>query len=111
MKDTAMTPLLTFGQALELLRQGKKLTRMGWNGKGLWVVLMPELNLPAFNAQELGPKVNDRTAKHIGNDTPLNSQPYFALYTNREGANWQPGWTPSTMDCLARDWTEIHEGE
>lgn len=94
--------------ALHAMRSGKKVARRGWNGVqaglNMFVVMMPELHLPAFNAQELGPKVNDRTAKYIGEDTPLDSQPYFALHTGVAGANWQPGWTPSVMDCLANDW-------
>lgn len=93
---------------LHAMKQGKKVARRGWNGVkaglNMFVVLMPELHLPPYNTQEPGPKVNDRTAKHIGEDTPLDSQPYFALHTGVEGANWQPGWTPSVMDCLANDW-------
>lgn len=94
--------------ALNAMKQGKKVARRGWNGVkaglNMFVVVMPKLHLPPYNTQEPGPKVNDRTAKYIGQDTPLDSQPYFALHTGVEGANWQPGWTPSVMDCLANDW-------
>jgi hypothetical protein len=93
---------MNFGQAIELLKRGSKVYRSGWNGKGQWVVLMPELKLPPFNSQEPGAKVNDRTAKHIGPNTPLESQPYMALWTAQ--GKWQPGWVPSTSDCLAEDW-------
>lgn len=93
---------LSFGEALRHLHNGCKLQRMGWNGSGQWIVLMPPLRLPPFNAQAPGPKVNDRTAKHIGPDTPLDSQPYFALWTAQ--GKWQPGWNPSTSDALAYDW-------
>lgn len=97
---------MSFGQALGALKIGHKVARSGWNGKGMWVVRMPELKLPSFNTQEAGPKVNDRTAKHIGADTPLNSQPYFAMW-NAQG-QWQPGWQPSAADCLADDWSIVH---
>jgi hypothetical protein len=96
---------LNFGQATDAMKEGKKVARGGWNGKGQWIVLMPELKLPPHSSQEPGAKVNDRTAKHIGVDTPLNSQPYFALF-NAQG-NWQPGWVPSTSDCLAEDWSTV----
>lgn len=92
----------TFGDALEYLKQGHKLARRGWNGKGQWVVLMPALSLPPYSSQTPGAKVNDRTAKHIGKDTPLDSQPYFALWTAQ--GKWQPGWVPSASDVLAEDW-------
>jgi hypothetical protein len=93
---------MNFGFALDQLKNGKKVSRAGWNGKGQWVVLMPSLNLPPHSSQQPGAKVNDRTAKHIGVDTPLDSQPYFALW-NAQG-KWQPGWVPSTSDVLAEDW-------
>lgn len=96
---------VNFGQALQALKQGKKVTRQGWNGKGQWVVLMPSLYLPPYSTQEPGAKVNDRTAKHIGVDTPLDSQPYFALF-NAQG-KWQPGWVPSVSDSLADDWEVV----
>jgi hypothetical protein len=93
---------MTFGLATEAMKKGFKVQRAGWNGKGQWVVLMPALYLPPYNSQTPGAKVNDRTARHIGVDTPLDSQPYFALW-NAQG-KWQPGWVPSTSDCLADDW-------
>ena len=30
---------LTFGDALAALKQGKKVARDGWNGKGMWLAL------------------------------------------------------------------------
>ncbi len=92
---------MDFSEALKQLKQGERMTRLGWKN-AIFVVMMPPLYLPPFNTQEPGAKVNDRTAKHIGNDTPLDSQAYFAVMT--VGQKWQPGWTPSTQDVLADDW-------
>lgn len=94
--------MMNFSQALELLKQEKKLTRKNWNAPGQFVVMMPALYLPPYNTQDTNRKVNDRTAKWIGEDTPLYSQPYFALF-NAQG-KWQPGWVPSTGDLFAEDW-------
>ena len=94
--------MLTFGLAIEALRKGLKVARAGWNGKGMWIVLMPSLYLPPFNTADELRKVNDRTAKHIGEDKPLDSQPYFAMWTAQ--GKWQPGWLPSQADMLAEDW-------
>jgi hypothetical protein len=96
---------MTFGMAIELLKTGKKVARKGWNGKGMWLVLMPELNLPPFSSQEPGAKVNDRTAKHIGVDVPLNCNPYIVMWTADK--KWQPGWLASQTDMLAEDWEII----
>lgn len=105
-EENIMGEIGTFGWALRALKRQEKVCRRGWNGKGQFVVLMPALYLPPFNTQGESRKVNDRTAKWIGEDKPLDSQPYFALY-NAQG-KWQPGWVPSTSDCLAEDW-EIAE--
>lgn len=96
---------LTFEQALTALKSGKRVAREGWNGKGMWVVLMPRLELPSYNTQDTFKKVNDRTAKWIGNDTPLDCQPYIAMWTANK--QWQPGWLASQADLLAEDWSVI----
>lgn len=98
---------MDYSDALRELKRGQKLSRSGWNGKGMWVALMSGLMLPAFSSQEPGAKVNDRTARLVGADTPLDSQPYFAMWTADQ--QWQPGWLPSQADQLAEDW-EIVRG-
>ena len=100
-----MEKLMTFGEAIASMKAGLKVAREGWNGKGMFVVLMPELKLPPHSSQDPGAKVNDRTAKHIGVDTPLDSRPYFAIFTAQK--QWQPGWHPSTQDCLGEDWMVV----
>ena len=93
---------MDFGMAIKALKDGKKVARKGWNGKGMWIVLMPALCLPPYNSQDTNRKVNDRTAKHIGEDSPLDSQPYIAMWTAL--GQWQPGWLASQADMLAEDW-------
>jgi hypothetical protein len=93
---------MTFGHAIEAAKRGHKIARAGWNGKNMFVVYMPPLSLPPFNTQAAGPRVNDRTAKHIGKDTPLNSQPYFAMFNAQQ--EWIPGWVASQSDMLSDDW-------
>ena len=95
-------PHFKFDGAINALKAGAKVQREGWNGKAQWVVMMPALQLPLASSTAPGPKVNDRTAKHIGYDAPLDSQPYFVLWTAQ--GKWQPGWVPSTSDLLADDW-------
>lgn len=96
---------MNFGEAVECLKLGKKVAREGWNGKNMWVVLMPSLNLPSYSSQEPGAKVNDRTAKHIGENTPLESQPYISMWTANQ--KWQPGWLASQSDILSEDWIVV----
>jgi hypothetical protein len=93
---------MTFGLAIEAMKKGYKVARFGWNGKGMFVVIMPELYLPPYNTQGELRKVNDRTAKWIGEDKPLDSQAYIAMYTAQ--GKWQPGWLASQADMLSEDW-------
>lgn len=100
-----MSTNIDFGVALLALKSGKRVRRIGWNGKDQWVCAMTELNLPPHNSTEPGPKVNARTAQFIGHDQPLDSQPYLVL-KNQQG-KWQPGWVPSQGDLFADDWQVI----
>lgn len=100
---TEMPPeKFNFGTAIHYLKDGQKVCRAGWNGKGMFIVLMPPLYLPPYNTQGTERKVNDRTAKWIGEDQPLDCQPYIAMYTATK--QWQPGWLASQADMLADDW-------
>lgn len=89
------------GWAVKQMWNGDKVRRQGWH-PGEFIVIMPELNLPPFNTQDTSRKVNDRTAKHIGEDVPLRSQPYFAGFTSEK--LWTPGFVFRTGDVLALDW-------
>ena len=91
---------LSFGRAIEFLKQGHKVARKDWNGA--WIVLMSGLSLPSYNFQGEGARVNDRTAKYIGKDTSLDSQPYIAMWTST--GHWQPGWLACQADMLSEDW-------
>lgn len=71
----------------------------------MWIVLMPSLYLPPYNTANELCKVNDRTAKHIGEDKPLDSQPYISMWTASE--QWQPGWLASQSDILSEDWVIV----
>lgn len=95
-----------FEAVLTSLKAGHRVFRTSWLRDGNptvpFVVMMPLLQLPSHNTQGTDRKVNDRTAKHIGVDTPLNSLPYFAHYGTDKA--WQPGWLPTAEDLLANDW-------
>ena len=93
---------MDFGEAIRELKKGKKLAREKWNGKNMFIVYMSGMKLPPYNTQGTNRKVNDRTAKIIGEDTPLNSQPYLAMYNAQK--EWIPGWLASQSDMLDTDW-------
>jgi hypothetical protein len=93
---------MDFGEAIREFKSGKKLAREKWNGKNMFIVYMSGMKLPPYNTQGTNRKVNDRTAKFIGKDTPFNSQPYLAMYNAQK--EWIPGWLASQSDMLDTDW-------
>lgn len=93
---------LTFEEILPVLKSGSKVSREAWGSDSIFIVLMPALHLSPYSSQGTYGKVNDRTAKWIGEDTPLNCKPYIAMATKDHG--WQPGWLASQEDLLANDW-------
>lgn len=96
-----------FEGALSAMREGKRVYRAAWP-IGVFSVIMPKLNLPPYNTQDATRKVNDRTAKWIGEGTPLNCFPYFAMYVPN-GNIWQPGWVPNIYDLLGEDWSVMED--
>jgi len=98
---------MPFGLAIEAMKKGKKVARKGWNGKDMWIVYMSGMTLPPYNSQDTQRKVNDRTAKLIGEDTPLETLPYIAMWTADK--KWLPGWLASQTDMLSDDWFIVDE--
>ncbi|MCC5580602.1 DUF2829 domain-containing protein [Microtetraspora sp. AC03309] len=66
-----------FGRALDYLRQGARVTRDGWNGKGMWLAL----------------QVPDEHSK-------MNRPYIYMRAVNRELVPW----VASQTDLLADDW-------
>ena len=88
---------MDFGQALQQLRDGRRVRRSGWNGRGMWICLMPGVVI----AEQL---VNGRTKQFVPTGD-LDCQPYFVMWTATE--QWQPGWLASQADLLAFDWEVV----
>jgi hypothetical protein len=78
---------LDMGGALRELRAGEKVTRAGWNGKGMWLVLMP-------GYVDTG----------IIKDTSVHILPYIVMRTV-DGSMVM--WTASQTDLLAEDWMVV----
>jgi hypothetical protein len=84
-----------FGEALRALKDGKRVARAGWNGKGMFVYLVPAASYP----------VQTGAAKaHFGEGSMVPYNAYFALKGVNETVST---WVPSVTDCLADDWRVI----
>jgi hypothetical protein len=86
-----------FGGALSLLRQGRKVSRAGWNGKGMWIVLQ--------KGYPDGIPINKNTAEATGipEGTVIRFLPYIMMKT--VDGSFVP-WLASQTDILADDWAE-----
>jgi len=83
---------MNFGQAIEALKEGKKVARAGWNGKGMFVYLVLADNFPA----------KTQAAKSFfGDDGLVPYNPYKAIKNIDDTVST---WVPSVNDCLAEDW-------
>lgn len=76
----ATTGEFDFGIALDSVRDGRKVTRKGWNGKNQWIALQ-------------------RPDEHSKMSLPY-------LYIRTVGGDFVP-WTASQTDLLAADWVEV----
>jgi hypothetical protein len=80
------TQLLTFGSALQLLKQGDKVARKGWNGKGIFI----ELQTPDENSKMTFPYIFiDTTGLETENpDAPKSRVPWLASQTDLLSDDW-----------------------
>lgn len=84
------TDAMTFGDALEAMKQGQRVAREGWNGKNMYVFLafepdfVTDADISAFD--QLDVEVSDMLVLKTARDT------------------FQPGWLATQSDMLAEDW-------
>lgn len=83
---------MNFGDALTALKAGLKVQREGWNGKGMFVFLVP------------------------GSTFKVNRPPLLGIYPEGTEINYRPHldiknvdgsiatWVPSITDLMAEDW-------
>jgi hypothetical protein len=95
----------SFGDAILALKQGKRVSRAGWNGKGMWLVLFP--GTPVAQLREGTPY---QTATGLPACEIL---PHIDMWTiNAEGRRAMlPGWLASQSDMLADDWSIVDSQE
>ena len=93
-KEKEMRELTDFGWALDQLREGYKVSREGWNGKGMWLTLVP-------GSPNIKPVAGTPYSKAgIENEVTIN--PHVDMMTAT--GEMQPGWLASQTDMLAIDW-------
>ena len=91
---------MTFGEALEAVKLGRRIARAGWNGKGMFVFYVDPIECDeiAFTLARAGGFESPDSVPH-GVDT------FLCLYS--AAGSIVPGWLASQTDMLARDWAVL----
>ena len=107
-----MNKNLNFGQAIEAAKQGKRVAREGWNGKGMFVFQRPadELEYSFIEkVKSLPQSVKDFLRnKALSTEGSLSDLPkvkfgsYLCMYA--ADGSIVNGWLASQTDILAEDW-------
>lgn len=88
---------MNFGEAIKALKEGKSVTRNGWNGKGMYLYFIPSTELQNVLKYGYGEYENEPTV--VGSIAMKTAQNTVVV-----------GWLASQTDILAEDW-EIYEHE
>ena len=81
---------MNFGSAIEAMRAGKRVTRSGWNGKGIFI----ELQRPDAFSKMTDPYIFiDTTGLQTDNpDAPKSRVPWLASQTDMLAVDWNIVW-------------------
>lgn len=92
---------MDFGWAINALKAGNKVTRKGWNGKGMYLWLMPATTVKAEWCKE---PVLKRLAEDNGGE--IECLGTIRMYTHDSTGRKAvlTGWLASQSDMLADDW-------
>ena len=90
-----MEQTMNFGSALQALKNGQKVAREGWNGKGMFLFLVPGSVFKVNRAPLLG---------IYPEGTEINYRPHIDMKT--VDGEIVP-WVASQTDVLAEDWCVV----
>jgi hypothetical protein len=85
---------MNFGEAIEKLKAGRKVARKGWNGKDMFLILVPI-------SPNIIPVAGTPYSK-AGIKSEVTIDAHIDMFTARGSV--QPGWLASQADMLAEDW-------
>ena len=91
---------MTFGEAIEAVKNGKRISRKGWNGKGMFVVYQ--------KGYPDGIPCNKNTAEafHMNEGELFKCRPYLQM---RCADGTHQMWVASQSDILEDDWFVVND--
>lgn len=102
---------LTFGEALELMKKGYRVSRVEWNMNGMWLSLSCNPNGDAVSGrreiafENFWSNNNSEYARQNGGSAAV--LPCITMKTTTGEILF--GWAPSQTDMLANDWVWLNE--
>lgn len=96
-----MEGLYTFGEAIEALKQGKKVARKGWNSNGMYLWLKPAATIKAEWCKD--PILKDIAEANGGEVEALGT-----ICMKTADGKILTGWLASQTDMLLEDWVIVH---
>lgn len=93
---------LSFGAALALLKDGKRVARVGWNGKAMWIALTPGSEIDPESARVGAARL---LASSTASRAPLRILPHIDM--KAADGSLVVGWLASQTDMLAEDWMVV----
>ena len=102
---------MNFGQAIEALKEGKKVCRSGWNGKGMFIYKV-EASDPAY--EQLRGRCKDAIDYVHSKDNELHAiqeTVHISAHIDMKAADGSivVGWLASQTDMQADDWYIVKE--
>ena len=95
------TDAMAFGHAVEAMKTGERVARVGWNGKGMFLYYVPAADYPAERNI-----IGTMKGRFAGDMVPYGA--YIAMFTAQ--GNVVP-WLASQTDMLANDWRVVSSGD
>jgi hypothetical protein len=89
---------MNFGQAIEALKEGKRVAREGWNGKGMFLFLVAGSNF-IVNREPL--------LSIMGEGSEVTYRPHIDM---KDAEGKVVPWLASQTDMLAEDWQIVEVG-
>ena len=91
---------MTFGLAIEALKKGLKVTRKGWNGKGMYLWLKPAVTIKSDWCK-------DPMLKEIVDANGGETEALGTICMKTADNKILTGWLASQTDVLSEDWVII----
>lgn len=95
-----MDEMMDFGDAIRAMKQGKKIARRGWNGKGMYLWLLPAASVKAEWCRE--PHLKTLAEQNGGEVECLGS-----VRMKTADGKVLTGWLASQTDMLSEDWVIV----